>query len=375
MKDLVIVLFWFAFASATAQNVDIFRSADSLIAIQQYQNALRFLEHADSSQVPVLMRMAQCTSAIGASRTAIKLYEKTLLIDPDNIGALSRVAQLYIRDYNPKMALICYFSLIRHDSTNGYYYRQAGNVTLTIEDEPGAAVWFEKAIELNPADSDAALELASLMLKQQMFEKADMVIDSALRYDPASRPLRLMKARSAHDQHHYELVISIVNGILENADTTQLYARLLGTSYFHTKQYSELVPCMNFLLRTGQEDDRIFYYLGVEARERGDLRSSVAYFRKAAQVSISENTSIYFSNLGQSYEGLKDYSNAIKAYRDAYNHSEKGILLYHLARNYDTYYKDKDVAFRYYEKYLESDDTVRKAKEYARKRLQDMGKF
>ena len=111
------------------------------------------------------------------------------------------------------------------------------------------------------------------------------------------------------------------------------------------------------------------------ARERGDIHLSVFYFRRAAEASISENTSIYFSHLGQGYESLKDYPKAIKAYRDAYNHSEKGILLYHLARNYDTYYKDKEVAFKYYERYLESDDTVRKAKEYARKRLQDMGKF
>jgi hypothetical protein len=39
------------------------------------------------------------------------------------------------------------------------------------------------------------------------------------------------------------------------------------------------------------------------------------------------------------------------------------------------YYKDKTTALAYYEKYLESDDTIRKAREYARSRMQDMGKF
>jgi tetratricopeptide (TPR) repeat protein len=375
MKNLFTVLACFVSAIALAQDNEVIRRADSLMSNQQYQKALAILEKSDSSSLPVVMRMAQCSNAIGASRAAIKLYEKALLIDSDNVTALSHLAQLYVRDFNPKMAMICYYSLIRLDSTNGFYYKQAGNVSLMIEDEPGARVWYQTALELNAADQEAALGLAVLLLEDEHFAETDSVITRALRFDPASRPLRLLKARSAYAQHNYDLAISVINNILENSDTTQMYARLLGTSYFQAKQYSAAVPCMNFLLRAGQQDDRIFYYLGVEARERGDINSSVTYFRKAAELSMSENTSIYFSHLGQSYEDLKDYPKAIKAYRDAYNHSGKGILLYHLARNYDTYYRDKDVAFKYYEKYLESADTVRKAKEYARKRLQDMGKF
>lgn len=51
------------------------------------------------------------------------------------------------------------------------------------------------------------------------------------------------------------------------------------------------------------------------------------------------------------------YAEAIKAYQTAYKSSKENILLYHLARNYDLYYKDKKTAVEYYEKYLLTQDS------------------
>jgi tetratricopeptide (TPR) repeat protein len=130
---------------------------------------------------------------------------------------------------------------------------------------------------------------------------------------------------------------------------------------------------MNFLVNHNYDSDWIYYYLGAASRELGDIPASIVYFGKAVEKSISENTGTYYSQLGRSYEEAKDYRNAIRAYRAAYNNSKEGILLYHLARSYDVYYKDKAQALAYYKKYLESDDTIRLAKEYSRRRVQAMG--
>jgi tetratricopeptide (TPR) repeat protein len=160
---------------------------------------------------------------------------------------------------------------------------------------------------------------------------------------------------------------------LEKEDTLVTYARLLGASYFQLHDYPKVKTCMNFMLNNKYDNDWIYYYLGVSSRELGDVPASVTYFKLAVQKSISENTGTYYSQLGQSYEEIKDYQRAIRAYHAAYNNSREGILLYQLARNYDVYYKDKAQALAYYRKYLESDDTIRRAKEYSRSRIRAIG--
>lgn len=45
-------------------------------------------------------------------------------------------------------------------------------------------------------------------------------------------------------------------------------------------------------------------------------------------------------------------------FQAAYKSSRNKILLYHLARNYDSYYKNKKTDLLYYEKYLATYDSA-----------------
>jgi tetratricopeptide (TPR) repeat protein len=189
------------------------------------------------------------------------------------------------------------------------------------------------------------------------------------------KPLLLLSAKSAFEQQHYESAIVTINKLLEKSDTTALLARLLGVSYFHLHDYNKVITCMQFLLKNKYDFEWIYYYMGLSFRELGYVSASISWLKLAVEKSISENTTTYYSQLGQTYEQMGEHQEAIRAYRAAYNFSKEGILLYHLARNYDVYYKDKSMAVEYYKKYLESDDTIRLAREYARKRMQDMGHF
>jgi hypothetical protein len=90
---------------------------------------------------------------------------------------------------------------------------------------------------------------------------------------------------------------------------------------------------------------------------------------RAIESGISENIEVYYSQLARTYEEAKDYKNAIHYYQAAYEKSKTKILLYDLARNYDVYFKDKSTAIAYYKRYLASDDTIKLAREYAKRRL------
>lgn len=349
--------------------------ADAFIANYQFEKALDLLASGDSLDIGILLRIGQCKSSLGASGAAIIPYEKVLTIDSLNLPALNHVAHLYARNGDYAKALSSVLQLIKLDPTNSYYYKEAGDLASRVDDIVGARVWFRRALELNPSDMEAALGLGNTEMKFEAFESVDSIVQRALAIDPHFRPLILLGAKSAFQLHHYESAIQKIQQLLEKSDTTAAYARLLGESYFHLHDYYNVVTCMTFLLKNRYDYDWIYYYMGVATRELGDAASAVTWFKLAVEKSISDNTNIYYAQLGQSYEEMGDYQGAIRAYRSAYDNSRDGILLYHLARTYDAYYKDKTTAAAYYQKYLESDDTIRRAKEYARKRMQDMGYF
>lgn len=387
MKNYLIVSITLTFCSVTicsiSQNtdsianaqVDLLMRADSLMSNYKFENALIILSKGDSLQKDVLLRIGQCNLRLGASKAAIQPYERVLRMDSTNITALNQLGQLYARDGDYTKALSSYLNLIKLAPNNSYYYKQAGSMASRMEDKLTARALFRKALNYNPADVEASLALGNIQMEMEEFESVDSIVTQALAVEPQFKPMLLLRARSAFEQQHYEPVTIIINQLLGKSDTTALYARLLGVSYFHLHEYNKLVKCMNFLLQNRYDHEWIYYYMGVASRELGDTPASINWFKLAVQKSISDNTKTYYSQLGLSYEGIGDYQGAIKAYRAAYDYSKEGILLYHLARNYDIYYKDKAMAVSYYKKYLASDDTIRLAKEYARKRMQDMGHF
>jgi tetratricopeptide (TPR) repeat protein len=170
-------------------------------------------------------------------------------------------------------------------------------------------------------------------------------------------------------QQQYKQAIATIGKLIVKRDTLPTYARLLGISYFQLNEYKKVIQCMNYLLNADQKHDWIYYYLGVSYRELNDLPRSIEYMNKAIDEGITENIGAYYTQLARAYQDQKDFKNAIHYYHAAYEKSKSKILLYHLARSYDVYYKDKSTAIAYYRQYLASDDTIRIAKEYSRHRI------
>jgi tetratricopeptide (TPR) repeat protein len=126
---------------------------------------------------------------------------------------------------------------------------------------------------------------------------------------------------------------------------------------------------MEYLLGKQIKADWIYYFLGTAYQQVGDPLKAIEYLNLAVEEGISDNIGTYYTQLASAYEEARDFKNAIRNYKAAYETTKTDILLYHLARNYDVYYKDKTQAQIYYRKYLDSGDTIRLAQEYSRQRL------
>ena len=349
------------------------KEADRLINNYQFDRALTLLTSTnDSLNINLLQRKGYCFYRLGNYEDAIAEFERIVKIDSTNRNALHQLGQLYSRNNQYTKSAGSYKKLISLDSLNSFHYKQYAAVASQADDIPTAVTNYLMTIKLNPRDIEAYGALTNVLLETEAYQMADSIVTIALSYYPESNQLRLLLAKAFLGEKKYQEVLDNVEELLIKSDTTQAHARLLGIAYFQLDQYEKVISCMNFLLKADAKADWIFYYIGASYQGLKNHEQAIKFLSRAIEEGISENISMYYTILAFNYEEVKDIKNAIRYYKAAYESSKSDILLYHLARNSDVYFKDKSVAIAYYKRYLKSDDTVKVAKEYSKYRLREL---
>ena len=376
MKFSLPVLFIIGYLSSFAQSGEVATresiEVDDLLRNYQFDKALILLnQEGDTSSLQLLQKRGYCYFQLGKYKMAIEQFERIVAIDSMNTQALVQLAQLYARDKQYENAYSCYEKLIATDSLNSFYYKQYGIVAIEAEAFNLALPNLFETVRLNAGDIEAYVLLGDLLIENDQYKIADSVLSHALKVNPSAN-LTLLLARAQLGEKKFTEVIKTTETLLTEGDTLTIHARLMGISYFQLHQYDKVIPFMNFLLKRGLRAEWVYYYIGVSHQHLNNPDSAIIFLNKAIEEGISDNITQYYVQLATSYENINDYKSAIKYYKAAYEASKKDILLYHLGRNYDVYYKDKSTAISYFKRYLDSDDTIKVAREYTRSRLNEL---
>lgn len=360
------------FAQQQSVEITFPQDVDNLIRSYQFSKAITLLEASeDSLSADVLQRKGMCYHQMGNYNEAISAYEELVSLDSTHQGGLLALGQLYAKEKQYGGSFICYIRLIGMDSLNSYYYKQYGIIAHQAGVVGVAVQNLFKAISLNPTDIESNALLAEILIEGEQPEAAEKLLTKALSLTTSSQ-LSLLLAKAQLAEKKYRKVIETTGQLIMKGDTLPAYARLMGISYFRLEEYEEAMTWLNFLLQTGMKAEWIYYFVGVSYQHLSKPDSAIIFLNKAVEAGISENIGLYYSQLATSYENVNNFKMAIKYYKAAYEESKSGILLYHLARNYDVFYKDKAQAIAYFKRYLESDDTIKLAREYSRSRVNEL---
>ena len=376
MKTLFVIPLFFSCHVILAQeepvSFPLFSEIDDLIETYQFKKALALMDGLDDSvSADLLQRKGTCYHHLGNYNEAIESYQKVMEIDSTNRKALLALAQIYARQKQYGGSVICYTKLIAMDSLNSYYYKQMGIVALQAAMGGVAFANLMKAIELNPSDIESNALLADLLIKGDQPEMAEQLLTKALALTTSSQ-LTLLLAKAQMENKKYTEAIETTKQLMASGDTLVDHARIMGISNYRLNNYSKTVLWMNFMLENDVQAEWIFDYLGMSYQHLNKQDSAILYLNKAIDEGISDNIGIYYTHLASSYEAAGNFKRAIKYYKVAYDESKSGILLYHIARNYDMYHKDKALAIEYFRRYLESEDTIKLARDYSRQRVNEL---
>lgn len=345
---------------------------DSLIKSYQFNKALTLLKTSnDSLPLEVLQYKGYCYQQLGNYNEAIEAYSAVLKLDSLNRRAWLALGNLYARQKQNMESFECYRKLIDMDSLNSYYHKQYAFVALEAGAEDAAIASFLRALELNPTDIESTTQVAELLIDEERPEMAEKVLTKLLARTSAPH-LKLLLAQAQYDGKKYKEAINTTTQLMMEGDTVPAHARILGLSHYRLGHYPESIPWFNFLLKARLNTEWIYYYTGAAYQELSKQDSAIFYFNKAVKRGTSQYMNSYYLQLATSYEAKSNFKMAIKYYKAAYTESHVGILLYHLACNYDIYYKDKKPALVYFQRYLESEDTIQAAREYSQRRVDQL---
>ena len=353
-----------------------YQQALELINTFQFDKAQSLLSACyiqEPENTDYLLKIAYCNQQSGRYPDALIFYNKVLEIDTANLNALSSIGAIYERTSNFRRAAEYYRQLIRIDTSNAYYYKRNGYVALRLNKPLQSVIYYLRAHALNDADIETIDQLADLYLALNDLESADLMVKRGRSIDPNNLGLLYNQARLEQKRKNHEAVAGSIRRAMELGDTSDYYQMMLGVAYLYLDSMDQAIKNLQAIVERGADSEYTHHYLGLAYRAKDEHEKSVEHLEQAIKLGISEKMADFQADLASVLVEENDYRSAIDHYREAMKYEPSPEHIFHLARACDQYYKDKKVALKYYEQYLNTSN--QKFREYAEQRIKQLKEF
>lgn len=370
-------LFWIVFILSAlqveGQEIDSTqKQLQQLLEAYRYDQVIELLESNPKLEKKNLTLLADAQLKSGRLLQALSTYQQLYAAD-SNLNDLLQQARIYDKINESSKAMDLFHELTEREKDNAYYWKLFARSANKNSDIYKAIAAYYAALKLQPSDLEAIDEQAHLLGKVEQYEMADSLLKAGLFIAPGAQFLKRSRLNVLYRQRKYDEVVQLSEQLFEAGDSNLVAQKIAGISNYHVKEYERSIVLLNKVIQYESKSDLLYYFLGLNYREMGNPQKASEYLEKSIELGVSDNLPNYYTQLAVSYEEAGYTAKAIQAYKIAYNETKDKVLLYHLARNYDLYYKDKQVALNYYEKYLEEKDTANEyLMNYSKHRIQEL---
>lgn len=326
---------------------------------QRYAEAAQYLQSSykeDTKDPKEIAQLAYAYLMAGKLPEAEKNYLKLYAEKPGDIPGLFQLANINIRRGNNVKAKAYYQEIIKLDSNNFNVYKQLAR----IQKEQGEILPMfsnlKKANQLNPTDPDIAFDLSEFYFKANIFQKAEAVLEPALKADSTNFQLLKMKMPVSIGAKKYKQAIETGEKLLSYGDSSTFVLNNMGKSHFKLLEYQKALDYFLKVKNGAQDNETLSYNIALSYRGLKDYQNAIPYLEKAIKEAISPGIASYYGLLGDSFEGIDKNEQANAAYKRGLLFDNNGSLYYNIALVYETKFNDKKNAISYYNQYLKTID-------------------
>lgn len=370
MRNVLLVVFiLLGMRGYTQSNLDsIFPIADSYYLSQDYQQAIPLFQKAlenDTANISILYKLGTASQRLGDFKSAKAYLLRLEKVDTVDHSYARPLASIYEIEDNAPKAIKYYTRISKLRPDNALYYRKLGQQYFKAGETGDAFRNFAKAYEINEKDFFTIQGLADIFLVNKQYAEVDNLLRKAIDYDNENINLRLAYAGSKYKQGQYDTTATVLYGLRGYVDFNNYYNKMLGYSLMQIDSTEQAIRYLRKSLVNEGNPEIAHYYLARAYEDLEDMEYATHHLEKAIETGITKNIKSYHSNLARLLEAEGNKRGAIKHYEAALRYSDDPIYLFYLGRLTDEYYKDKNVAIRYYDRYAQSKDEHIEYKRYA----------
>lgn len=236
---------------------------------------------------------------------AIKDYVRIVELDPADVRARQKLAELYVRSNKNAEAFEEYESVAKYFSGNGFYLKAIAIYKQMQRLDPGQISIFNRLAELNHKQGLIGNALAEYRNLVEYYERNGMVADEIKtlekmhEIDPGNLNIRIKLAETYARNEHPDEGLAELDSILEALGEKGDFDRILKLY----KRFMPLYPT-NEKMQTG---------LALAFYEKGDYRRGVAILVRLLQQKPDDPDLLRL--IGRGYIDLKDWPKAQPYYR------------------------------------------------------------
>lgn len=330
------------------------------VAQKNYPAALELVQawkrRESDSVIPLFYEASLYQNFIKNPSKAIAAYRQILNLEPDNVRALSALAELYLNRKEErnvldtfrqmealaptdvalqlKMAVIYYehkqydravekfqeILKIHPDADRIVYY--LGVIYENIKRDDEARVQFEKIRDNSDFYKDARIHLAFLKRRADKEDEAIRILEEAIRAKPKVNTFYEYLAEIHRDRRDFAKAVGILKkGLARCPDKESLYYSL-GMVYERAEQFDEGVRAMQSVLKINPENPNALNFIGYSyADRRIKLDEAMALIQKA--LLLKPDDGYITDSLGWAHYQKGDLDQALVYIQKAYQLAPK----------------------------------------------------
>lgn len=371
-------MFWLSGSVVWSQVDSLSQLAGQYYDEENYSEALKAYKEAleiDSLHISLYERAGLAAAKLGQQPEARALFIQLESKDSSNVTALRQLASIYEQEENIPKGIKYYNKLVQLYPERGLYYRKLGQLYREAGLLRDAIQYYTRANVLNPSDLTSLRGLSELLLTEKVFGEADSLLRSGLAMDSLNIRLNLLMAKSKFRQKQYDSTAYYVETIRGRFVLKPQYQKMLGYAYIQIDSFDRAIYHLTKAINNEGTKEYAHYNLAVAYEAKEEMESAKFHLQEAIKSGISRDVDLYHRNLARLYNKEDNLMEAIPHYQAAYRYGEDPVLLFYLGRASDKYYEDKNVALRYYRKFIKSDYDHKEYKTYAAQRVSALKEY
>ena len=341
--------------------------AQALKAMSRYPEALQewnSLLSPDSTNVKVLMELADCYRLIGRSDLAAQCYAKAVALNPENKYFRQQHIRTLLASENYEAARDAAHGWLERDTVSATGYKflgmaYEGMAKAVPETMANAFFAYNAAYDRDSLDGQTVARIASLFNNNEQYVDAADITETYRLTDTVHMDVNRQNAKAYCMLKDYEKAVNRYEALKALGDQSFTTLYYLGISHYGQEWFYGAQENLELAYKKNPTDVNVLYYLAKSCARTSWKAEGIEYMKKAL-AQTDEQTLLLDSVVVRLYEGLVDCYDrwhesdpyeAIEVMKHTYILTKKYFLFYKIAEVYDRQ-EDYANAVHYYEKYM-----------------------